>query len=122
MGKCAIIGAECPETADRTKETFCPLWKSGIPNVVYPTGFTVFPSFTGCFLDKIDAYGIATARDAAHSAAAFNDARDKILGADNSHGQPLTDLATVGLVLLGGAVRCGRIAESSEEPAPEMQR
>lgn len=100
--KCALINDICPETNDRSKKKFCPNWKNGIPSISPEHGFMVYPLFTGCFLDIQEKYIIAMARDAAHAAAAFNGARDTVLGQTGEN--PTASLATVGLVLLGGSV------------------
>jgi hypothetical protein len=120
MGKCALINDECPETADRTKRRFCPHWKVGIPSVDPKLGFMAHPTFTGCFLDIAPAYQIATARDAAHSAAAFNEARDHLSRNGEENGEPMADLLTMGLVALGGAVRGKRLALQSDAEPPAL--
>lgn len=104
MSRCAIINAECPRTNDRQAKRFCPHWKNAIPSIDPQHGFMIQPLFTGCFLDIEHQYIIAMARDAAHSAAAFNNARDTVLGVGNDMSKNTTaSLATIGLVLLGGS-------------------
>lgn len=112
MGHCALINGECPETANPAKSRFCPHWKTGIPDVVN-FGFVAAPAFTGCFLEKLPAYLIAVARDAAHSAAAFNEARDTVLGKNAPRENVEQVLAALGTIALGGAIMNQRAIDES---------
>lgn len=117
--RCALINGVCPETSDRTKKRYCPNWKVGIPSVDPEKGIMIFPTFTGCYIDIAPAYAIATAREACHSAAAFNDARNKVLLANGQEDGSKSHLITLGLVMLGGLCSQQRKGEFESSPLLE---
>lgn len=117
MGKCAIIGGECPKTADRTERRFCPHWADAIPEVVRDGSGRVVAEeiFRGCFLDRLPTYLLALARDAGHSAAAYNDARNHVAESIAGGGEPLVrSLVTLGLCAVAGGERDRRL--EGDEP------
>ena len=92
--------------AERIRAAGCGWWQEGIPSVDPQLGFMASPTWTGCFAPLIPTYLIALARDAAHSAAAFNVARDRVLelAASNGEARALHELALVGLATAAGAI------------------
>lgn len=118
MSKCALIGAECPRTADTSAKRFCPHWQDHVPEVVRDGSGRVVAeeSYRGCFLPRLPLYLIGLTRDAGHSAAAFNDARNHVVeAAAVGDCSPLVGaLVTLGVVAVAGGERERRL----ESPAP----
>jgi hypothetical protein len=98
--------------AERIRAAGCGWWQEGIPSVDPQLGFMASPTWTGCFAPLIPTYLIALSRDAAHSAAAFNVARDRVLelAASNGGARALHELALVGLATVAGS----KAVEASE--------
>jgi hypothetical protein len=100
--------------AERIRSAGCVNWQEGIPSVDPQLGFMASPTWSGCFPPMLPTYLIALARDAAHSAAAYNVARDRVLemAAGNGETRALHELALVGLATVAGS----KAAEASEPP------
>lgn len=111
--------------ADGVRTAGCGWWQEGIPSVDGERGFMVNPLFTGCFKPLLPSYIITVWHSAGHSAAAFNDARDKVIEAVRAgNGAPaLHGLITMAVASLAGASehQIGRGDDLSDRPRLKSQ-
>ena len=76
-GRCALIGAVCPETGDLTKRSFCPFWWETL-FTNEGTGETKLEK--GCGVRQLPVYLNETWKRSAGAAASAQQARDSAAG------------------------------------------
>lgn len=120
MGKCAIIGAVCPETADAAKKLYCPHWADSIPEVERDGSGRIIAEtyYRGCYLRRQVLYQLAVTVEAAHSSKAYAQAREVVLSAV-AGGEPpvLRALVELGLLSLAGERRGGHLGVPANDTA-----
>jgi len=74
---CALVGRECPRTADPAAKVYCPHWKDAIPEHEKDgSGRVTLQIYTGCQLPKLIPYLQSMTAELDHTHAAANQARD----------------------------------------------
>jgi hypothetical protein len=76
MGKCALIGAECPQTSDPNARRFCPAWTDG---VVWENAKTGEEHVEHCAMRQLVPALIEVVKASNRPAAAVESARNEIV-------------------------------------------
>lgn len=103
--KCAIIGKQCPKTADPAESLYCPFWVSNIAEA-RPAG--EIELYTGCLIPKLPIWLIAITSKASHAAASYDKAANQIVAAGLGGSDPvLGAMLTAGMSAVAGRFQRG---------------